>query len=122
MHSGIKVDGKLLWIDQGRVQANDAIRQSASGMSDFPVQAVLWCFGPKLDAQQEENLAQLLSWEKELRSGLSAIPHDAQQTLYLIRGLGMHMEEVRRAMTEAWAYLRENVLNTPAHHHRLWST
>lgn len=89
----LKVDGKWLWIDQGLIQANDPIRNSTSGLANFPAHAVLWCFGPTLASQHYDTLSQQLPWGDTLRAASTVIPYDEHQALYLIRCLGVHMED-----------------------------
>lgn len=116
------VDGKPLWIDQGIINATDSVRQSISGLSGFPVHAVLWCFGPRLEIEQYDELTKQLPWLPELRGASTLIPHNEHEALYLVRCLGVHMEEVRAVLEQAWTYLRQQVLKTPATPLRLWAT
>lgn len=116
------VDGRLLWVDQGLVGAQDDVRRQVSGLAGFPVHAALWSFGPRLDAEQNEELAGLMPWSDTLRGAATTMPYDATQSLCLVRCLGVHMEDVRAVMTDAWAYLRPRVLDTPAVVPRLWAT
>lgn len=116
------VDDRLLWVDQGLVGAQDDVRRQVSALAGFPVHAALWCFGPRLDAGQNEELAGLMPWSDTVRGAATTLPYDATQSLCLVRCLGVHMEDVRSVMTEAWAYLRPRVLDTPAVVPRLWAT
>ena len=119
----LTVDGRLLWIDQGHIDADDdAVRRGVSGLAGFPVQGVLWCFGPALDAERHEHLTRILPWEDTLRGAVTMIPYRSRQALHLVRCIGIHMEEVRDKMAQAWAYLRLHVLDTPVHMPRLWAT
>src|SRR5690606_3615231 len=119
----LTVDCRLLWIDQGHIDAaDDAVRRGVSGLAGFPVQGVLWCFGPALDAERHENLTRMLPWEDTLRGAVTMIPYRSRQALHLVRCIGIHMEEVRDKMAQAWAYLRLHVLDTPVHMPRLWAT
>lgn len=116
------IDEKLFWIDQGQIDAEDCVRQSVSGLSDYPVHAVLWCFGPKLDTQQYDLLTKQLPWEDELRAAATLMPYKEHEALYVVRCLGIHMEEVRAILEQAWGYLRQHVLLSPAEPLRLWAT
>lgn len=118
----LNVDGKLLWIDQGLIQADDPIRTSLSGMANFPAHAVLWCFGPTMDATTYETLTKELPWTDELRGASTCIPYKQHETLYLVRCLGIHMEEVRAVLERAWALLRTHVLHAAPTPLRLWAT
>lgn len=118
----LKVDGKWLWIDQGIIQAEDLSRQSISGLASYPAHAVLWCFGPKLETEQYDLLTKQLPWQDELRGGSTMIPYKDHEALYLVRCLGIHMEDVREVLEHAWGYLRQHVLLTPANPLRLWAT
>lgn len=118
----LKVDGKWLWIDQGLIQADDPIRCSTSGLANFPAHAVLWCFGPTLATQHYETLSQQLPWNDGLRAASTVILYDDHQALYLVRCIGVHMEDIRAVLEQAWALLRQHVLHTPGTPLRLWAT
>lgn len=120
--TGLEVDGELLWVDQGEIAAAAPLRSSVAGLAGFPVQASLWCFGPTMDAAQTEFLTTLMPWRHDLRAGATAITHRDGQSLYLVRGLGLHAETVRHLLIDAWKHLRACVLHTPGMPLRLWST
>jgi len=122
VQTSLAVDGRLIWIDQGHVGAVDDVRWSVSGLAGFPVYATLWCFGPRLASEQAEELVALMPWHEGLRGGSTLIPHDVQQALYLVRGVGIHVEEIMEWMVKVWSYLRPAVLQTPAVPLRLWKT
>jgi urease accessory protein len=118
----LKVDGTLLWVDRLCLDAADALRGSTTGLFGFPVHATLWCFGPKLDASQMEVLTDLMPWKDDLRGGATMISYDDQQSLYLVRSIGIHAEDVRKLLIEAWMHLRSWVLGVPGTPFRLWDT
>lgn len=118
----LRVGGRLLWVDQLSLEAADAMRASTAGMAGFPVHATLWCFGPKLDAAQLEILTDLMPWREDLRGGATMISYDDQQSLYLVRCIGIHAEDVRRLLIKAWMHLRSRVLGVPGVPLRLWET
>lgn len=118
----LKVDGQWLWIDQGTIDAASSLRQSVSGLSGFPVHAALWCFGRKLETGLYDILTKQLPWADDLRGASTMIPYKDQEALYMVRCIGIHMEEIRAVLEHAWAYLRLHVLNTPANPLRLWAT
>lgn len=120
--TSLKVDGRLLWVDRLCLDATDTLRSCITGLAGFPVHASLWCFGPKLDASQMENLTDMMPWKKDLRGGATMISYDDQQSLYLVRSLGTHAEDVRKLLIQAWMHLRSCVLGVPGVPLRLWET
>lgn len=118
----VQVDGHLLWIDQGEIGAAASLRSSVAGLAGYPVHACLWCFGPTMGTDQLEALVALLPWRPDLRAGATAIGSNDGQSLYLVRGLGVHAESVRHLLIDVWQHLRGCVLHTPGTPLRLWST
>ena len=120
--TSLKVDGKLLWVERGQIGASDDVRWGMSGLAGFPVCGTLWCFGNRLNVAEIEGLASLMPWESDIRGGATMIPYDGRQSLYLVRSVGVHVEEMMALMVEIWAFLRLRILHTPAIPLRLWAT
>jgi urease accessory protein len=120
--TSLKVDGKLLWQEHGQVDASVNARWSVCGLAGFPVFGTLWCFGGRLDAEQIDALAGLMPWSTDIRAGATMIPYDATQSLYLVRGVSVHVEDLMSLMRKIWAFLRWEVLHTNAMPLRLWAT
>lgn len=120
--TSLKIDGNLIWVERGQIRASDSVRWGVTGLAGFPAFGTLWCFGGCLDRVQAEDLANLMPWESSLRGGATTIPYDAQQSLYLIRSVGMHVEEMMAFMIKIWTFLRLRVLHTVAMPLRLWAT
>lgn len=118
----LKVEDKLLWVDQGTIGASDAIRHGVTGLAGLPVHATLWCFGTRLPSAEKEVLADMMPWSDTLRGGITEIPYDDRQSLTLVRSIGLHAEEVRNLLITAWVLLRESALGVPGIPLRLWST
>lgn len=120
--NSLKIDGKLLWVERGQIGASDDVRWDMPGMACFPVCGTLWCFGACLNTVQTEELANLMPWEDDLRAGSTMIPHDDQQALYLIRSVGVHVEEMMALMIKVWRFLRLRILHNIATPLRIWAT
>lgn len=118
----LRVGERLLWIEQGNVGARDPIRHSIAGLAGLPVHACLWCFGPTLAPEQAAALTGMMPWHDTLRAGMTAMPHGDTRTLYIVRAIGLHAEDVRNLLVAAWLQLRPAVLGAPARPLRLWRT
>lgn len=96
----IRVDGQLVWVDQGRIGAQDRCRDQVSSLAGYPVYTTLWCFGPSLPAPVVETLAAQMPWQEEVRAALAVIPYNDTKALYLVRGIGIHLEDVRAVLIQ----------------------
>jgi urease accessory protein len=120
--TSLKIDGKLLWKERGLLDASADARWSVCGLAGFPVFGSLWCFGDRLSAEQVEALANLMPWSGNIRGGATMITYDARQSLCLVRGVSVHVEDMMSLMRKVWSLLRLWVLHTEAMPLRLWAT
>ncbi|MCK9510546.1 MAG: urease accessory protein UreD [Pigmentiphaga sp.] len=118
----LRVDGQMLWVDQGRLDAGSPLRQSVAGLAGQPVFGTLWCYGDALSPAAIEALAGTLPWHDALRGGLTEIASEGGKALVLVRAIGLHAEDVRELLTTTWQRLRPEVLSVEGQRLRLWST
>lgn len=118
----VLVDGALFWVDQGELQAQDPLRASRAGLAGLPVHATLWAFGPRLSTELIDAIAAQLPWTDTLRAGLTTLPYDDDQSLCLLRCVGLYAEDVRQLLIKQWMQLRPPLLHTQGVPLRLWST
>ena len=118
----ITVDDSLFWLDEGTLDAQDPIRNSHACLAGLPVHSTLWAFGAHIDPILSESLAAELPWTDTLRAGLTTLPYDDAQSLYLIRCIGLHAEEVRHLLIKAWMQLRPPLMQANGEPLRLWNT
>lgn len=118
----LRVDGQMLWVDQGRLDATSSLRNSVAGLAGQPVFGTLWCYGEALSPATVETLAETLPWHHELRSGITEIASSGGKALVLVRAIGLHAEDVRGLLTKIWQRLRAEVLGVDGQLLRLWST
>lgn len=120
--TSLSVGDRLLWVEQGVVDATGDLRTSLAGLAGLPVHATLWCFGPTVDAASAESLSARMPWREDLRAGMTVISYDTVQSLHLVRCTGLHAEDVRHLLVEAWTVLRHDVLGVVGTPLRLWTT
>jgi urease accessory protein len=118
----LKVDGRLVWVEQGTIGAASALRSAVTGLAGLPVLANVWSFGPALGAARKEALSAVLPWQHNIRAGVTEIPLADGQALTLVRCIGLHAEDVRRLWVDVWQHLRPALLKLPGIPLRLWST
>ncbi len=122
MDTQLYIGQELVWVDAGELAADDALRQGICGLDGLPVHATLWAYGSVLDTAELEVLNEQLGWGPELRGGLTVMPQEGGKALYLLRALGLHVEDVRGLLVQAWQHLRPRLLRTSAQPLRLWTT
>jgi urease accessory protein len=120
--ASLRIADRLLWVEQGSIAATDPLRTSLAGLAGLPIHATLWCFGPTLAAASVESLSARMPWREDLRAGTTVISYNTVQSLHLIRCTGLHAEDVRNLLVDAWMILRRDVLGVGGTPLRLWST
>ncbi|NYT59681.1 urease accessory protein UreD [Alcaligenaceae bacterium] len=118
----LTLDGRLMWLDAGELQAKCPLRHSNNGLAGFPVMATLWAFGPQVSTGHMESLETGLPWSDTLRAGITHLPQKQGQSLSLLRVLGTHTQDVRQLLIAFWMRLRPVVLGTQGTYLRLWNT
>jgi urease accessory protein len=112
----IRREGKLIWFEQGRLQAGTAAMGSPLGLAGNSVCATLVAAGRQVPAA----LLQTIRDELEPLApgfGITQLKH----TL-VARYLGNRSESARHAMLTAWRHLRPVLIGHPGVTPRIWNT
>jgi urease accessory protein len=111
-------DGKLLWIENGQIDAEDMHYKSLPQIGSWPVFATLWAVGPACSRTLAESLSNMMPWTDALRSGVTYLP----QGVLLARAVSNDIELTRNWMINTWSILRPLVHGVPAKSLRLWAS
>lgn len=106
LHTEVKRDGKLLFVEKGRIDGGGALLDSPVGLGGRNV------FGTMLCVFSRE-----LSFEKSGALALTRLPG-----VLVARYLGASGEEALAAFGALWAHLRPQVLGREASEPRIWRT
>lgn len=118
MRNQIYRDGKLLWIENGQINAEDMHYKSLPQIGSWPVFATLWAVGPACSRTLAESLSNMMPWTDALRSGVTYLP----QGVLLARAVSNDIELTRNLMINTWSILRPLVHGVPAKSLRLWAS
>ena len=118
MRNQIYRDGKLLWIENGHIDAGDMHYKSLPQIGSWPVFATLWAVGPACSRTLAESLSNMMPWTDSLRSGVTYLP----QGVLLARAVSNDIELTRNWMINTWSILRPLVHGVPAKSLRLWAS
>lgn len=116
------IGSELAWVEQGQIQADSWQRQAISAFAGYPVTATLWAYGPTLEREQFQALCDTAPWQEQCRAGFTQIRIDPIHSLIIGRYLGIHCEQIRRSMIQAWRILRPLIHQTPYQALRIWMT
>ncbi|WP_151446047.1 urease accessory protein UreD [Lacisediminimonas profundi] len=112
----IRRDGKLIWFEQGRLQAGARAMSSTVGMAGNSVCATLIAAGKPAPAALLQQLREEL---EPLAPGFGVT--QLKQVL-VARYIGNSSEAARHAMLAAWRHLRPALLGHPGITPRIWNT
>ena len=118
MSNQIYRDGKLLWIENGQINAEDMYYKSLPQIGSWPVFATIWAVGPTCSRTLAESLSNMMPWTDALRSGVTYLP----QGVLLARAVSNDIELTRNWMINTWSILRPLVHGVPAKSLRLWAS
>ena len=120
VHIGNQIyrDGKLLWIENGQIDAEDMHYKSLPQIGSWPVFATLCAVGPACSRTLAESLSNMMPWTDALRSGVTYLP----QGVLLARAVSNDIELTRNWMINTWSILRPLVHGVPAKSLRLWAS
>ncbi|MBU3626340.1 urease accessory protein UreD [Polynucleobacter sp. JS-Safj-400b-B2] len=118
MLNEIRRDGKLIWMENGHIDAEDQYSRSLPQLGSWPVCATLWAVGPRCSANLVETFAEMMTWTDSLRAGVTLMP----QGVFLVRAVSSDMEIARNFMIDVWSKLRPIVHGVPAQPLRLWAS
>ncbi len=101
----IERDGRLLWLERGRIEGGGKLMQSPAGLGGNTVCATLVAAAPEIAPRRAQGLA------------VSALPG-----VLVARYLGNSSEDAKRLLARLWADLRPALLGREAHEPRIWRT
>lgn len=118
VHNEIRRDGKLIWIENGHIDAEDHLSRSLPQLGSWPVCATLWALGPSCTNALVEKFSSMMPWTDSLRAGVTLMP----QGILLVRVVSSDIESTRNLMIDVWTKLRPLVHGVPAQPLRLWAS
>src|SRR5688572_6656266 len=98
-------NGKLVWLERGRIDGGGKLMQSQAGLGGHTVCGTLVAAAPSISPRRADGLA------------TTALPG-----LLVARYLGDSSEEAKRAFSALWAALRPELLGREACEPRIWRT
>jgi urease accessory protein len=105
LSSRIERNGKLLWLERGRIEGGGKLMQSPAGLGGHTVCGTLVAAAPGVTPQRAEGLA------------VTALPG-----VLVARYLGDSSEEAKQLFARLWAALRPGLFGREAHEPRIWRT
>jgi len=101
----IQRNGKLVWLERGRIEGGGKLMQSPAGLSGHTVCGTLVAAAREISPQRAEGLA------------VTRLPG-----LLVARYLGDSSEEAKQLFARLWATIRPALLGREAHPPRIWRT
>jgi urease accessory protein len=111
----IRREGKLLWLERGRIDGGGRLLDSPAGLAGAPVYGTLFASFLKFDKKVLDNLRTL-----EPTSGAGAVT--LLPGILLARYLGDSSETARRYFAALWRILRPALTGRDATEPRIWRT
>lgn len=116
--SEIKRDGKLIWVENGHLDAQDAYLNSLPQLGNWPICATLIAMGPRCSSDLVEQFSEMMLWNDQLRAGITFLP----QGILVMRAVSSDMEVARNLMVDVWLKLRPIIHSVEAQPLRLWAS
>jgi len=113
----IEQDGRLLWLEQGRIGGGCALLDSPVGLAGLSVCGTLLAAGGSIPAALLAECRAVASHEDGSMHGLTTLPQ-----LVVARYLGHSSEAARCWFAALWQLLRPALLGREAQPPRIWST
>jgi len=113
----IEQEGKLLWLEQGRLSGGSLLLNSPVGLARFSVCGTLLAAGESIAPTLLGACRSIASLESGAQYGLTALPQ-----LLVARYLGHSSEAARTWFAALWQVLRPAVLGREAQAPRIWNT
>lgn len=113
----IRRDGQPLWLERSRIAGDDELLRSVVGWNGHHVSGLLWATGFTPDESLIDQCRAAVEQDGVI-AGVTFLPDGP----LLVRVLGSSAEQVREALTRAWALLRPSLLGVAAQTPRIWST
>src|SRR5690606_27147906 len=110
LESTLAREGRLLWMERGRIEGGGALMRSPSGLAGHTVAGTLVACAPE-------------PFVKDLEAACRGIaPTTVLPGVLLVRVLGDASEEAMEAFARAWEILRPAVAGREAVRPRIWRT
>jgi len=116
--SEIRQDGKLIWVENGHIEAEDIYSKSLPQLGEWPICATLVALGPRCSRDLVEQFSEMMPWTEVLRAGITLMP----QGILVMRAVSKDIEATRNLMIDVWTKLRPIVHGVPAQPLRLWAS
>ena len=113
----IRLDGKLLWRERGRIEGCSALLDSPIGLAGFSVCSTVIAAGANVDAETLAACRQATPVEAGAQYGVTAMPQ-----LFVGRYLGHSSEAARAWFVELWRALRPAYIGRDMVVPRIWNT
>ena len=113
----IRLDGKLLWRERGRIEGGSALLNSPIGLAGFSVCSTVIAVGVEVDAETLAACRQATPAESGAQYGVTAMPN-----LFVGRYLGHSSEAARAWFVELWRSLRPVFIGRDMVVPRIWNT
>jgi urease accessory protein len=113
----IRLDGKPLWRERGRIEGGSALLDSPIGLAGFSVCTTVIAAGADVDAETLAACRQATPTEAGAQYGVTAMPN-----LFVGRYLGHSSEAARAWFVELWRALRPTFIGREMVVPRIWNT
>lgn len=113
----IRVDGKLLWRERGRIEGGSALLDSPIGLAGFSVCSTVIAAGADIGAETLAACRQATPTEAGAQYGVTAMPQ-----LFVGRYLGHSSEAARHWFIDLWRHLRPAFIGRDMVVPRIWNT
>ena len=117
MVNRITRNGRLIWLERGRLEGGSALLYSPAGLAGYSVSATMLAVGANLTPALLAACRALVPVEQGVLYGLTLLPD-----LWVARYLGHSSEAARAWFVALWQLLRPAMLGRVAHSPRIWST
>ena len=114
----IRRDGKLIWVENGHIDAQNVYSRSLPQIGSWPVCATLLAMGPRCSNELAEQFSEIMPWNNQLRAGITFMP----QGVLVMRAVSNDIETTRNLMIDVWTKLRPRVHDVTAQPLRLWAS
>ncbi len=118
-HLSVRVDGKLLWLEQGSLLGGSDAMHGPLGLAGYTVCATIISVGGPLKRDVVERLRHACA---PLANNVGQFGATQMKSLLSVRFLGNSSEVARQVMLAAWQILRPALLEREATELRIWNT
>ncbi|MBA4742409.1 MAG: urease accessory protein UreD [Azoarcus sp.] len=114
-HTRIRIDGRPVWLERGRVDGGGALLDSPVGLAGQPVTGTLWIVGPQVDEALRDVCREIEPFAGE--GAVTLLPG-----VLVARWLGPACEPGREWFSRLWACARPALTGHDAATPRIWNT